>query len=139
MKTITKLISGAFAATLVVGVLTATGAVGDIFVSDVANNVIHKLAPDGTEYALFATGLATPEALAFDSAGNLFEADLGSGRILKFTPDGTQSIFASGLNVPYGLPSIVRVIFSKPTTAAARSTNLLPMGRGPSSPRERAV
>ena len=76
MKAITKLIYSAVAVvTLAIGALTANADPGDIFVSDVGNEVIYKFAPDGTR-STFASGLFTPEGLAFDSAGNLFEADL---------------------------------------------------------------
>jgi len=33
----------------------------------------------------------------------LFEADRGTGNIYAFTPGGAQSVFASGLGVPFGL------------------------------------
>jgi hypothetical protein len=62
MKTITKFIYSAFAVViLAIGALTASADPGDIFVSDVTSGVIHRLAPDGTEYPLFATGLVAPE------------------------------------------------------------------------------
>src|SRR5205823_8947081 len=84
MKTITKFINAVFAVVIfAIGALTANADPGDIFVSDVANNVIYKVAPDGTP-SIFATGLNIPEGLAFDSAGNLFEADYGSNTIYKF-------------------------------------------------------
>jgi sugar lactone lactonase YvrE len=106
MKAITKLIYSAFAVvTLAIGAMSANAAPGDIFVSDVANNVIHKVAPNGTQ-SIFATDLAIPEGLAFDSTGYLFEADYGSNTIYKFAPDGTRSVFATGVSPstgPYGL------------------------------------
>src|SRR5438132_12218203 len=65
-----------------------------MFVSDPTDGthgVIHRLAPDGTEYPLFATGLVTPEGLAFDSAGNnLFVADYGANAIYKFPLEGSR-------------------------------------------------
>lgn len=58
--------------------------------TDGTHGVIRRLAPDGTEYPLFATGLVTPEGLAFDSAGkNLFVADYGANAIYKFPLDGS--------------------------------------------------
>jgi hypothetical protein len=46
--------------------------------------------------------------VAFDSAGDLFAADIGTGTINEFINSGgtlspTPTIFASGLNQPYGL------------------------------------
>src|SRR5207248_11168242 len=94
VKTMTKLIYSTFAVViLAIAALTANADPGDIFVSDPTDGthgVIHRLAPDGTEYPLFATGLVTPEGLAFDSAGNnLFVADYGDNAIYKFPLDGS--------------------------------------------------
>jgi hypothetical protein len=65
MKTITKLIYSAFAVIiLAIGVMTANAAPGDVFVLDNGDNMIHRLARDGTEYSLSATGLNYPAGLA---------------------------------------------------------------------------
>jgi DNA-binding beta-propeller fold protein YncE len=82
--------------------VTVNAAPGDLFEADYGSNTIYKFAPNGTQ-TTFATGLSSPEGLAFDNAGNLFEADFNSGRILEFTPNGTQSTFASALNEPQAL------------------------------------
>jgi len=63
---------------------------------------IYEFTPSGTR-STFASGLSTPEGLAFDSSGNMYEADSASGNIYEFTPSGTRSIFASGLSRPAGL------------------------------------
>jgi sugar lactone lactonase YvrE len=62
--------------------------------------VIFEITPGGVQNT-FASGLSSPNGLAFDSAGNLFVAT--SLSILKFTPDGAQSTFALGLSGPVGL------------------------------------
>jgi hypothetical protein len=41
--------------------------------------------------------------MAFNSVGDLFVSDTLPGAIYEYTPGGVQSIFASGLNVPFGL------------------------------------
>ena len=82
----------------------AFAAAGDLFVSDLATNSIVVYHPDGTKFT-FATGLNSPQGLAFDQFGNLYEADLGTGRLFQFTADGTRSIFASGLLSPVGVAS----------------------------------
>ena len=68
--------------------------------------VIFEITPGGVQ-SIFASGLSSPNGLAFDSAGNLFVTDytvaIGSGSILKFTPGAVRTTFASGLSGPVGL------------------------------------
>lgn len=67
---------------------------GMIYVADAGeNNLIRKIAPDGTVTALNAE-LDTPSALAIDTNGSLYVADTGNNRIIKITPEGTTSTFA---------------------------------------------
>ncbi len=75
---------------------------GDLYASDVATNSIVVYAHDGTKRT-FATGLNSPQGLAFDPSGNLYVADAGSGNVYKFTRGGGRSTFASGLINPIGL------------------------------------
>jgi len=49
------------------------GQTQNLFVSDAGNNAIYQFTPDGTR-STFASGLNSPDYLAFDSAGNLFVA-----------------------------------------------------------------
>jgi sugar lactone lactonase YvrE len=75
---------------------------GDLFVSDLATNSIVSYKPDGST-STFASGLNSPQGLAFDQAHNLFVADAGSGNIYKYDQSGNRTTFASGLNNPIGL------------------------------------
>ncbi len=75
---------------------------GDLFASDPNANTIRVYALDGTT-RIFASGLNSPQGLAFDSFGNLFAADKGSGRIYKFAADASRTTFATGLNEPIGI------------------------------------
>src|SRR5436309_9489492 len=74
----------------------------DLYVSN-SGGPIYRFTPGGVQ-STFASGLSSPEGLAFDSAGNLFVADrVANGTINEFTPGGARSIFASGLSYPEGL------------------------------------
>ncbi len=75
---------------------------GDLYASDLATNSIVVYAHDGTKRT-FATGLNSPQGLAFDSSGNLYVADAGSGNVYKFARGGGRTTFASGLINPIGL------------------------------------
>jgi glucose/arabinose dehydrogenase len=79
----------------------------NLFVSSYFNGTIVEITPGGMQ-SIFASGLATPEGIAFNSAGDLFVAEFGAangnyGSIVKITPGGVKSIFASGLNSPVAL------------------------------------
>src|SRR6266487_4642749 len=68
---------------------------------------IDEFTPNGVR-SVFASGLTSPFAMAFDSGGNLFVADggnenAGSGAVYKFTPTGLRTTFASGLTHPFAL------------------------------------
>jgi len=87
---------------------------GNLFVGDSYNNVIRKVAPDGT-VSTFAgvpgpTGgyqdgpaisaqFNMPAGIVFDPAGNLYVADVNNGMIRKITPSGTVSTVAGGLSL----------------------------------------
>ncbi len=66
------------------------------------NGSIDEFTPNGVR-SIFASGLTSPFALAFDRRGNLFVADAGSGAVYKFTPAGVRTTFALGLSVTVGL------------------------------------
>jgi sugar lactone lactonase YvrE len=80
----------------------AHAAAGDLFASDAVANVIRVYSLDGS-MRVFASGLNSPQGLAFDEFGNLYVADSGSGNIYRYTADGTRTTFASGLNQPTGI------------------------------------
>ena len=66
-------------------------------------------APKGFKVQLYATGLDNPRLIRTAPNGDVFLAETGKGRIMVFrgtTADGkpeTTSIFASGLNEPFGI------------------------------------
>ena len=79
----------------------------NLFVDSYFNGTIVEITPGGVQ-STFASGLSTPEGMAFNSAGDLFVAEFGAangnyGSIVEITPGGVQSTFASGLNSPVAL------------------------------------
>lgn len=66
---------------------------GFVYVSDGANGKIWRM-KNGTEPTVFATGLDTPSAIAFDASGNLIVADSGSNSIKKIDSSGKITTIA---------------------------------------------
>ena len=79
----------------------AIDASGNVYIGDEGNNVIRRIAPDGTVITLAGNGTAgfvdnadptlaqfdSPDGLAVDAAGNVYVADYNNNRIRKI--DGT--------------------------------------------------
>ncbi|PTQ99756.1 gliding motility-associated-like protein [Mucilaginibacter yixingensis] len=68
---------------------------GNLYVSDATNNVIRKIAVDGT-VTTFASGFNFPREARFDAAGNLYVNDQNSSSVKKITPAGVISTLAYG-------------------------------------------
>ncbi|MDQ6759848.1 MAG: hypothetical protein M3Z32_08290 [Acidobacteriota bacterium] len=90
---------------------------GTVYIADTSNNIIRKVAPDGTIQTIAGTGAAGfagdggpaisarfngPEGLAFDSAGNLYVADHFNYRVRRISTDGSVKTVAGT-----GLPSVL--------------------------------
>ncbi len=65
------------------------------FVSENSGNVVKINADLSTSN--YATGLFTPEGIAFDSNGNLFVADRNDRKLFKITPTGTVTTITSNI------------------------------------------
>src|SRR5438309_8478292 len=60
------------------------------------NGSIDEFTPNGVR-SIFASGLTSPFALAFDSGGNLFVADSGSASVYPLAQAGVHTTTAIGL------------------------------------------
>jgi sugar lactone lactonase YvrE len=88
---------------------------GNLFIADVANQVIRKVSPNGV-ISTIATGLNEAEGVAVDASGSLYITDYStstddcgdifySGRVLKAPPSGaTTTIFGGIGEYPLYLP-----------------------------------
>lgn len=89
---------------------------GNLYVSDMDNNMIRKITPAGVVTTLAGNGTAgsadgtgtaatfyTPRGLGMDAAGNLYVADQANNKIRKITPAGVVTTVASGFSSPTGV------------------------------------
>jgi sugar lactone lactonase YvrE len=80
---------------------------GNLYVADLGNNRVVKIAPSGAATVVATPGLtlSQPNAVALDGAGNLYIADGGNNRVVEVTAAGTASALNNnGLSVgPIGL------------------------------------
>ncbi len=81
----------------------AADLIGNVYIADLGNNRVRRIAPDGSMTTAAGTGvkgslgdgglaanaqLNTPRNVAVDAAGNLYIAEFEGHRIRKVTPDG---------------------------------------------------
>ncbi len=107
---LTRHLIGGVLGLAVISLICARASAQNLFAVDaVQGNYgnIDEFTPNGVR-SVFASGLTSPFAMAFDSGGNLFVADggnenAGSGAVYKFTPAGVRTTFALGLSNPAGL------------------------------------
>ena len=82
---------------------------GNVYVADSGNNLIRKVAPDGSVTTIAGSGTLGaadgqgtaasfnyPAGVAIDNIGNLYVADTNNNMIRKITPGGIVTTFAGG-------------------------------------------
>ena len=105
---LTRHLIGGVLGLAVISLFCARASAQNLFAVGVDNS-INEFTPNGVR-SIFASGLTSPYALAFDNGGNLFVGDAGmllgsepNGAIYKFTPAGARTTFALGVSAPTGL------------------------------------
>jgi sugar lactone lactonase YvrE len=88
---------------------------GNLYIADLANNLVRQISPSGTVTFIAGTGgngysgdgglatsatLSAPSAVAVDSSGNIYIADEGNQRIRKVSPAGIITTVAGGGSQP---------------------------------------
>ena len=98
----------------------AADAAGNLYIADTQNNVVRRVAPNGTITAFAGTGTAGstgdggaatsaqlngPQGLALDSSGNLYIADTQNNRIRKVSGGNISTVTGANneLNRPFGV------------------------------------
>jgi uncharacterized protein (TIGR03437 family) len=61
---------------------------GNLYIADLGNARVRRVAPDGSIATLASAPLISPRNLAVDSAGNLYISDFDGQRVYKIGPDG---------------------------------------------------
>ena len=71
----------------------------NLYVSEVTNNDVRKVAPDGSVTTL-VSGLSGPHGLTFDSSGRLLIADTFDEVVSRFEADGSLTVVAGQQGTP---------------------------------------
>jgi len=70
---------------------------GNVFFTDIPNNRIHRIGPDG-KVTVFKEDSGAANGLMFGPDGRLYACQNGRKRIVAFSPDGTESVIAEDVN-----------------------------------------
>ena len=82
----------------------AVDANGNVFVADLSNHAVKKIAPDGVTVTTISSAFSSPIALALDASGNIYVVDEGVNSIIKMLPNGSNMVtLGSGFFSPGGI------------------------------------
>ena len=104
-------------------------AAGNIYVSDMGNQLIRKITPDGTVSTFAGNGsigaadnamgtlasFNTPRGMAQDAAGNIYLADQGNNLIRKISPSGAVTTVAGKAGAGFSNGNATTAQFNSPT------------------------
>src|SRR5215831_1921865 len=74
----------------------AVDAQGSVFFTDIPNNRIHKISPDG-KVTVFRENTGGANGLMFGPDGRLYACQNGRQRLVAYAVDGTESVIAEGM------------------------------------------
>jgi sugar lactone lactonase YvrE len=74
----------------------AVNAAGELFFTDIPNNRIHRLNPDGS-VGVFVENSPGVNGLMFGPDGKLYACQNGSKKIVRYTPEGTEETVVEGV------------------------------------------
>lgn len=75
---------------------------GNLFGSNYVGSRVYKRTPDGQE-SIFATGIVSPNGMAFNDDGTLVIADNTGNKIYKIFPDGSKQVLSTAITGPSGM------------------------------------
>lgn len=78
---------------------TTVGPDGYLYVVDLGDHFIYRVAPDGTK-TLFNDDVTDPRGISFDSFGNLLVAGRADGTVWRVSPAGVTTPFLTGITWP---------------------------------------
>ncbi|MBZ5634209.1 MAG: hypothetical protein LAO55_13900 [Acidobacteriia bacterium] len=77
---------------------------GNLYIADLGNSRVRRVAPNGTIATVASAPLISPRNVAADFAGNLYISDFDGQRVYRIGPDGVLVPFVtSGLHYPTAL------------------------------------
>jgi uncharacterized protein (TIGR03437 family) len=77
---------------------------GNLYIADLGNARVRRVAPDGTITTVASAPLVSPRNVAVDSGGDLYVSDFDGNRVYKMGPDGALTpLVSSGVRFPTAL------------------------------------